>query len=504
MILKKPYAFLIKNFKLIHLILTAIYIYLAFYVNNILTYYNNFIAGSIGKYASEQYINSYYLIAIILSIIICIIILILMHHKKKPKLLYIILITLYIMIALVISTSMEGLNTIYFSILDSKTLRLYRDLLRIILIIQYITIGMSLIRGLGFDIKKFDFVKDLNEMNIEISDDEEVELTLNGTNVIARKIRRKVRELKYYYVENKVFIHMVIIIIVILAASTITIDKKVINKVYSEKEVFSTDSFNFQILNTYVTNKSYNNQTLSDNDSSFIIIKLQITPRGEETQINTSNLILQIENNTYKLNKNYYEKFKDIGYGYKNQKIESTKNYLFIFNVPNEYLNKRMQLIYGGDKKINLKPQNLDEISKTTKLKLTETIELSDTVLSSGAININSYEINNKYSYEYTYEINGNPYTSTLNITSISNTILKLNLTATLPNNLTVYNLISENGKIKYNIGEEEYISKILNNRTPGNYKEGLYLEVDKNIENAENIYLELKVRDKEYIYTIK
>ena len=77
-------------------------------------------------------------------------------------------------------------------------------------------------------------------------------------------------------------------------------------------------------------------------------------------------------------------------------------------------------------------------------------------------------------------------------------------MTATLPNNLTVYNLISENGKIKYNIGEEEYISKILNNRTPGNYKEGLYLEVDKNIENAENIYLELKVRDKEYIYTIK
>ena len=199
MILRKPYAFLIKHFKLIHLFLTAIYIYLAFYTSSILNYYNNFISGSTGKLNAINYINSYYLIAIILSIIISIIILILMIHKKKPRFLYIILILIYIIIAAILSMSMSGLNTIYFSVLDTQTLRLYRDLLRIILIIQYIIIAITLIRGLGFDIKKFDFVKDLNEMNIEVSDDEEVELTIGNTNTITRKMRRYIREFKYYY-----------------------------------------------------------------------------------------------------------------------------------------------------------------------------------------------------------------------------------------------------------------------------------------------------------------
>ena len=68
MILRKPYGFLIKHFRLIHLILTTLYIYLAIKVNSLLKFYNNFISGSESKLNAIKYITNYYLIAIIASI----------------------------------------------------------------------------------------------------------------------------------------------------------------------------------------------------------------------------------------------------------------------------------------------------------------------------------------------------------------------------------------------------------------------------------------------------
>lgn len=503
MVFKKPYAFLIKNFKLIHLILTAIYIYLAFKVSGMLTYYNNYISGAVGKLVAINYINSNYQIAIVLSIIICTIILILMQHKKKPKLFYIILILLYILISTIISISVGGLETIYFSILDSKTMRLYRDLLSITLVVQYITIATTLIRGLGFDIKKFDFVKDLNDMNIELTDDEEVELTLNNTNTIFRKIRRKIRELKYYYIENKSFITIIAIIVIILLASTITIDTQVINKVYNENEVFTTDAFDFQVLNTYITKKSFNGKVLSNN-SSYLILKLQINQRAQEQKLNNSNLIIKAGNKSYTYNNKYYAKFEDLGISYKNQKIKNSNTYLFIYDLPDASLNKKITFIYAGEKTVKLSPIDLDKTDSVTNLKLTDNIDLSQTVLSTGTININSYEINSQYSYQYSYQIDGQEHTLKRNIISASNTILKLNITSSLSNNLDVYNIISNYGKLKYVLDKNEYTSNILVNKTPNNYKEGLYLEIDKNVEQAESIYLELNIRNKKYIYTLK
>lgn len=504
MIIRKPYAFLIKNFKLIHLILTGLYIYLAIKVNNILTYYNNFIAGNESKLNAIKYMTNYYLIAITLSIIICLIIYALMRYKKKPKLLYLILIILYLIVALIINISYKGLDTIYISVLDTKTQRLYRDLLRIIIVFQYISIVFTLVRGLGFDIKKFNFKEDISELELDITDDEEIELTMGNTEGLQRKLRRQLRELKYYYKENKLFINIIIIVVILILASTITVDKQIINKTYNENEIITTDSFNINVLNTYITNKSYNNKTISNTDTSFLIARIAISTNEGAKKLNTSNLVLKIKNNNYTSTTRYYDNFVDIGYGYKEQKISNQKEYLFVFNISNEDLNKDMQLIYAGDKKINIKPINLDEQSKTEEYKLTETIDLSKTSLKNGNITINSIEIKNKFSYAYNYEINGKTYTSNLNIISLNNTIINLKLISQLPYNLTSYDFISNYGKVKYKINNEEYTSKVLNNKTPGNYTEGLYIEVDKNIESASSIWLELNVRNIKYIYTLK
>ena len=180
MILKKPYAFLIKYFKVIHGILAILYIYLAFKTSSLLNYYNAFISRTVGSSNAINYISKFPFFIIILTFIICIILYILMNYKKKPKTLYALLVLIYIAVFVVISMSYKGLEIIYSNVLESKTTLLYRDLLRITLIFQYISIVFITIRAIGFDIKKFNFSEDIHTLDIDINDDEEVELVIKN------------------------------------------------------------------------------------------------------------------------------------------------------------------------------------------------------------------------------------------------------------------------------------------------------------------------------------
>ena len=59
---------------------------------------------------------------------------------------------------MVVFSYMSGFSM---NIINQKTIRLYRDILFICDLFQYYIIIVMLIRGLGFDIKKFDFTKTL-------------------------------------------------------------------------------------------------------------------------------------------------------------------------------------------------------------------------------------------------------------------------------------------------------------------------------------------------------
>ena len=334
-VFKKPYAFLIKHFKIIHLFLTVIYIYLAIKVNSILKYYNNFSLGIVSKLDAVHYITSYYIIAILASIIICIVIYALMRYKKKPRTLYLLLIGFSLVIAWLINYSYQGLETIYISVLDTRSIRLYQDLLRILSWVQYLTIAVVLVRGLGFDIKKFNFVHDLEDLGIDVNDEEEVELTLGNTNTIWRKLRRHLREFKYYYFENRIFINIIVIVIVALIGFSLVIDKEVVNKVYQQNEVFSTDQFTFNVLESYITNRDFDNQEIMNNNTSFVVVRIRLSSNVGKKVLNTGNLILKVNHHSYSSDKKYAARFKDLGSAYRDQKIDEATDYLFIYNVIN-------------------------------------------------------------------------------------------------------------------------------------------------------------------------
>lgn len=507
MILKKPYAFLIKNFKLIHAILTLLYVYLAFFVSGMLNFYNSFISDSAGKINAMNYVSNLPYFVIILSIIICAILFILMNYKKKPKFLYGVLIAFYVVVFVIIFMASNGLVTIYGSLLETKTVLLYRDLLRIILIFQYGSIVLTTIRAIGFDIKKFNFSEDLNELNIDVTDDEEVELVMGVDNhKLTQKINRKVRELKYYFEENKIFASIMIGIFCLLILSTITIDKKVVNKEYGQNETFSSDEFNMSILDSYVTNLSYDGREVKNN-GKFLIIRLYIQPKVSNPVLNTAHMVLNIGNNQYSITQKYYSYFKDLGIGYnKDQVIKSDKIYLLVYDISGEEIKDDMIISYtGSTRKIRVKLSyvNLDENIETKEIKIPNGLDFTGTILSGSTYQINSYEIKNKFTYNYTYSINDKEYEGKKYITSPNNMVMYLDLNSSFNISTTNFDFINDYGKVKYIVDDMEYTSQVLNDKTPGNIS-GIYLEVDKDIEKASKIWLELNIRNITYKYILK
>ena len=95
MILRKPYAFLIKNFKLIHFILVGLILYLMYRTNIILNFFNEYVASTQVALAGNltgTLFQSYMFIACFLVVAIAAIMLVTMSIKKKPLFFYILMI----------------------------------------------------------------------------------------------------------------------------------------------------------------------------------------------------------------------------------------------------------------------------------------------------------------------------------------------------------------------------------------------------------------------------
>ena len=476
MILRKPYGFLIKHFRLIHLILFGLSCFLTMKVNSLLKYYNGFIQGSESKLDAISYVTNYYIWFILIAVLICLIVYALMRYKKKPRFLYLLLILLYFITGVMIQVVYEGLHTIYISILDTKTLLLYRDFLRILIVFQYISLAFLLVRGLGFDIKKFNFVRDLQELGGDEKDSEEIELTLGGTEVTQRKVHRGIRELKYYYLENKVFIHIILIVLVVIGVSFFSVKKEIIDK-------------------------DYQGNSVGDMEHSFVAVLLSLHSKGGSQVFNSANLILKTKSNSYSPSVRYGDYFKDMGVVYQGQSFGGSDTYLFLYSVLNEELHQAMQLTYASMRTVNLKPIFFEK-DKITSVSLNQSIDLGDTVMHGGSFQIVSSEIRDRFSYSYEYEIRDEKFQGQYMIGDEKGAILFLKIVSSYPRRLSDFEFLSNYATLKYQLGDKEVQSSFYD-MTPGNYKEGLYLYVDREVLEASKVWLEIKIRNSKYIYLL-
>ena len=163
MILKKPYAFLIKYFRIIHIGL-ALFIILSMnnfskitkFFNSYVKNDNQIVANSFSRFNLIAYIF------IIIIIVFSLLMFILMKKKKKPALFYLAIFIYYIILLIAVIVADNTIKLLTETVLTQQASRIYRDIFLIVSLPQYYFLVTSIIRGVGFDIKKFFFFFEKN------------------------------------------------------------------------------------------------------------------------------------------------------------------------------------------------------------------------------------------------------------------------------------------------------------------------------------------------------
>lgn len=511
MIVRKPYAFLIRNFRLIHFFMLIISTYILYRTSITLRFFNEYVL-------TRQFIESNTLIndtvpltIAVLSFILIFIslsIVVLFRKKNKPILFYIATIGFYIVLILFSILSRGILTNLIIDGLAPKTARLFRDLWRISFYLQVILVVFYLIRTSGFDIKKFNFGEDVNELKIEEEDSEEFEL---ATKFDADKAKMRAamqkEELKSFYYENRFIIISILILSFIVIPGALIARNIIVNKKYNETEVIDLKEFEFKVIESYLTKKDYKGNSIFKNENSFLVVKFNIKNLTTNARgIKLNNLRIEANNNVYLPNSTYYEKFIDLGTGYQTQELSNeSRDFIAVYVVKDEDTTKEVVLRYA-DKisvknnetkalyhRIILEPKNLDDNFKTI------TVEKDGMLIMDGLkFKVNNSSVKDKF----TYEVNE----KTKYIVNTTGLVMLLDYeftgNKTIP---TIANFLNEYTTIRYVVNEKTYTEK-LNNMTPSNYNEKnkLYLAVKENMKDADSIELVTKLRSVEYVYKLK
>lgn len=507
MIIRKPYAFLIKNFKLIHFIMLIFSTYILYRTKLSLDFFNDYVK-------TRQFIDSETLIndtiPIIMAILsflligISVMIIILFRKKDKPTLFYIASVIYYVLFIIVTIISRGIMTTIIFEGIDPRISRIVRDIWMIGYYLQIVLVVFYFIRAVGFDVKKFNFGEDLHELQIDEEDNEEVEIaTKFDKDKLKMKVAMQKEELKSFYYENKIIIIVISFLLVFVIPSVFIGRSIVANKRYTENEVIKLDDFEFKVVETYVTKKDNKGDLLFKENNSYLIVKFNLNNLSDTKRgLKLNNLRLEINDKIYSPKTTYYDLFTDLGTGYTNQTLsKESKDFIAVYVLSDEELKNNIILRYTDSIKvknneasalyyrININPKNIDEDTRKVTYNLGQELMIKDSDIK---FKINSAEINEDYTYTINNKTKYIVYTTGIVLSIDSDS--KTNLAKAL----------KQNSSIRCVINGVNYSENIID-ITPNNYNDNiLYLGVSEDMKDASSIELVIKTREIEYIYKIK
>lgn len=525
MILKRPFAFLIKHFRLIHLFLCIPIFYLLYRTSLILNFITEYLQTDVNVVGTKL-VSSLFDFKIVLSIAIIligsIIIIALMAFKRKPVTFYFYTILTYICISVVFAFNYSIIQTMETGLVDVRTIKIAQDLIVTSILLQIVSSVLFVIRATGFDIKKFNFKYDLEELQIDSYDDEEIEIETGfDTDKLKRKIRRILRHAKYVYVENKLVVMLAILLVIGGISYAIYNNSGVYNKNYELSVAINTDKFVFNIKNNYETSKNYRGNIITDN--KLIVIDFSAKKNSNVDEIDLTRFDLNVGNKTYRSIDTYDKQLSDLGNVYNGDKLtEEFQNYLLVFEIPTEMNNGKKTLIYrdynGKNIKIKLNPANIDEIESDDSVNISEKIDLKETLLSPSTFLIGNFGFANPFKLEYNFCIsNSECYTSYEYLTptytdNYRKTLFKISGIFEPDENYDNSNiknfsdLITTYGKLEYTLNNEKkiiYLTKLVKPEKV-NSENDLYIEINSEIEQASNIAFVLEIRNRKYTYVIR
>ena len=535
MILRKPYAFLIKYFKLIHLIIAFLMGYLLYKSYNIVTFFTESVANNYSAIMSGQvaglYINYFMYAAIILLLLSLIAIYYLLSHKDKPRKFYMAAILYYVLLFIVFTIFYKFINTLTNETIASSVLRAYRDISTMVVVPQLFFVIYTFYTFTGFNIKKFNFSDDLKEFEINEEDNEEFEFTIGFQGYkTQRSIRRFIREFGYYVRENSFVITVILAITGIIIGTTLFLNREVYNKKYNSSESILHNTFGVSIEDAIISNLSYNGEVLTKG-KYYVAIKMKVVNNSlKPEKLDYSNFRLEYGNKQIKPNLEKSLYFKDFATPYYGDKLKNgeTNTIGLIYEINEKDIKNKFRLkIYRGVStkpgeiiakynEIKVAPVLIDELSDANEVELQQLMEFNYSNIGKSSFKIDSFQFTK--SYQFSYDKCENDICRTIDdIVSVDYSVLgdyrmllvldydvKLDKeTAYYKSGSTVKELVSNFMKLRYTINGETYYSKVIY-QTPKNLSDKLILQVKSNVNEAETIDVIFTIRNKNYIINLK
>ena len=520
MVFRKPYAFLIKYFKIINLVLVFLLSYISYKLSLLRTVIADIYSGDITNFSTlgATYIGFKLYLAILITGVILVGIFLLLKRKDKPlkdylfSLLYLIVIFIYLMFISSVFITLDE------TIVEQTSLKLYTDIAFLIIIPIIYFIVKFFLMSIGFNLNKFNFSKDILELKQEEKDNEEVEVVFDkNTYKYKRGVRKWFRELKYYFLENKFLITIIIgIVALVLVVTLFSFNFLNSNKV-RVGETFVAGSFQYKVVNMYETKYDLNSNIIQDG-SKFVIASINVRNIAAQSSSIDFKRIRLLYGENYVYANNYFNKFfQDVGTLYNNEPIKSgdLKNYIFIFKVPSSYKSKKYVLKFydrvaveneefvGSYKEIKISADSLDKNKNEKVLNLNENTIFNKKNYGKSNLTLTNYEI--KSSYIYTE----NDKSTIIRDKDINNLLLILDYKLELDNKVDLK---------KYFVNSKEFFDKyssveyIYNDRTKvvGNVNviadinNKVIISVPYEIQDATSMKFVLNFRDVKIIFNLK
>lgn len=533
MILRKPYAFLIKHFRLLHLILFAPMLYLLIRTNVLMEFIDEYTAAPSlivgGEYQNTLFTMPMFLLNFLI-ILVALILIAVMYNKKKPYVYYIYTVLVYLGLFVLYNYVYSVVGQMQQSIVDSRLTRGVGDILLIAYLLQLLNVVQTAIRATGFDIKKFNFREDLQELNISSEDNEEFEFSVKiNTNKIASEFKKRSRFFKYVYIENKLIIDCIALAAMAALSYFIYINIAANNKYYGQDSYFTAGRYSIKVDDAYITDKDYLGNKI-DADSAYVVVRVDLKNRfRDDEKLNTGLFQLAIGDDVYYHDNEARIYFTDIGTVYNNFNVpmEETE-YLFVYKIPFEKRKDKMYFRYLNNEnakgqlharylKVKLDAEDLTKTKNAVAQEYNKSLVFNNSLLLNTSLEINSIEVADKFTAKYEFcpekdrcydsieiirpEINAN-YDKAL--VRIKGSVLLDKGVATSGIN-TLYGFLSTYGSINY-IVDGKYYSKRINSRVePVKFNSSAqYIEVNSDILKAEEISLRITVRNNIYVYKVK
>lgn len=519
MILRKPYAFLIKYFQRINILLLLL-VSFVFYKNlKLYQFVKTYLATGIYNPSIDSinnYVNIYVYLSFIFIIIISIILIYLLRHKDKPYASYV-----FILIANIITFAFFLYTNNYFTYTILKgynlvAIRVVKDILFISTLPYYPILFILLIRSIGIDLKNFGFQEDKEFIEINETDREEVEVQVAfNKDRLIRKIKNRFRYLKYFLLEHKVSITIIASLVIILFGYNFYHYFYIENRIYSINESFDSNYYRITVKNTYLTDKDFAGNIVSEDGKFFIIAQIQIQNLlNSSRDFDIEKLLLFVDQEYYVPTTKYNIYFSDMGNTYENKNIKpkETVTYSLIYEVkkPSEkanFLLKYQDMVTKGGKLISVKMKVLDISTFKTKGQFSypEQAIVPINEETNMTFNFDKIEIVPNVTYHYQYCLpNSCPiYEKTITATN-GYKILYLKGNFNTDTTQEFLNFLKKYGKISYTKDGKTNQSNI-NFAVNGNYQgKHIYLSIPDNIAEADSISFIFTIRTYQYFYQIK